>query len=193
MEKPNMEVEIKARVKSLGEVEARLPGRARLFGEIDFHDTYFCPAGVKGYTQKRFRLRRAGPRSFVTAKQKVREGKVSADIEHEFEVSDAEAFTRFALMFGFRVMIEKRKRGRRWLFEPLPGAGSERPLVVELVTIEGLGDFVEVEIMVEKKEELAAAHRRIELVLEELGIEPEAVEARAYTRLLHDLTSGSGA
>lgn len=179
----NIEVEMKARVGDPAGVEERLKGRARLLDEIDYGDTYFCRAEVEGYTYERFRLRLGEGRALVTAKEKLEGRGSEANIEHEFEVSDPKAFTRFVFLHGFRVLIEKRKRGRRYVMEP-------GPATVEVVNIEGLGDFIEVEIMVDDRAEVAPAKKRIEEIFDELGVPASDIEPRAYTLLLYELGHG---
>jgi predicted adenylyl cyclase CyaB len=178
----NIEVEMKARVDEPAVVEERLKARARFLDEIDFSDTYFCRAEVEGYTYERFRLRITKDRALVTAKEKL-EGRGEANVEHEFEVSDADAFKSFVLLHGFRVLIEKRKRGRRYVMEP--GAAT-----VEAVNVEGLGDFIEVEIMVADESAVGPARERIGEVFEELGVPASDLETRAYTLLLYELEHG---
>lgn len=188
MGKKNIEVEIKARTDDIDEVETKLRNMGSLLDEIDYKDTYFKPAGVDGYTSYRFRLRRSKETALVTAKEKIEQEGCDASREHEFEVSDPEAFENFVLLFGFKVMIEKSKKGRRWQLELAPGKSA----VVELVSIEGLGKFVEIEIMVDDTSQVTAAADGIRELLNKLGIPESAIEERPYTFLLYELGYGEG-
>ena len=183
-----IEVELKARVSDLAAVEERLRGRARFLDEISYTDYYFTPAGTSGFSFHRFRLRQSEDRALVTFKEKL-VGHERGVHEHEFEVSDAEAFLDFARKFGFQLMLTKTKQGRRYRLDPAAGSNS-LPATVELVRIGELGDFVEIEVMVFDPAVVPQAEARLKEVLHELGLPEAAIESRAYTKLLYDQKHG---
>ncbi|HUT52301.1 MAG TPA: class IV adenylate cyclase [bacterium] len=185
----NIEVEMKARVRDPAAVAELLSRMGRPLGEIEYQDTYYCPAGTTGYTHERFRLRRSGNKATVTVKEKVEGKGAEASQEHEFEVSDAAAFIRFARAFGFKEFLVKSKKGRRWRVEAGPGTGAA---TVELWKVGGLGEFVEIEIMVDDKDRIAAARQGIREILGRLGVDEAEVEPRPYTLLLYELDHGQG-
>ncbi len=187
----DIEVEVKARVRDPAAVERALAGMGRPLGEAEYEDVYYCPARIEGYTHERFRLRRSGPRSTVTFKEKAEGGGAEASREHEFEVSDPEAFLAFARAFGFREFLVKSKKGRRWKVGA-GRAGAEFAATVELWSVGRLGEFVEIEIMVETEDRIAAARQGVMEILERLGIDEAAVELRPYTLLLYELSHGEG-
>jgi len=172
-----IEVEVKARVDALERMARALDGMARPAGEVDYHDVYFTPAGEEGYSFRRFRLRRDGGTALVTVKERIGVEGCEASREHEFEVGDAEAFAEFARVFGFKVLMEKHKHGRRWKVD---GSGA----TVDLVTVDGLGGFVEIEIMVEDEGEVDEARDEVTGLLARLGVPADAVEPRPYTLML---------
>lgn len=180
-----IEVELKARVDDLGRVERLLAGKARPLDEIDYADTYFTFPGTTGFSFHRFRLRQYRDRALVTVKEK-KPGEEGGVRESEFEVSDPAAFLDFARVFGAEVMLKKRKSGKRFQFGGGTEPGFARGPVIELVRIEGLGDFVEIEIMVDEPAQAARAQARIRELLDELGLPESAVEQRAYTFLLYE-------
>jgi len=181
MAKSKIEVEAKARVADPERVERLLSGMGSALDEIDFADAYYVPVATEGYSFHRFRLRRTGERAVVTAKQKVGSAGVEANREHEFEVSDPEAFDAFARLFGFKVLLAKRKHGRRWKMEPA---------TVELIEVDGLGHFVEVEILIESESEIEAARNRVIEILQSLGVDQESIEPAPYTQLLYQKLQG---
>jgi predicted adenylyl cyclase CyaB len=181
-----IEVEKKARVADPPAVAAALLKLGRLEGEIDYRDLYFTRAEVEGYTPYRFRLRRTAGRAFVTYKERL-PGGVDACREHEFEVSDPDAFIRLALLFGLRVMMTKEKRGRRFVVEAGAVAGLCRPVRAELVEIRGLGEFIEIEALVERPEEVAQAVAAVDALFRALGVPDTAFEPRPYTLMLYAL------
>lgn len=180
-----IEVELKVRAADLREVEEVLSGRARWAGEIDYTDTYYTFPGTEGFSFHRFRLRESGGQALITVKEKSPKQGGRAVNEYEFEVSDAEAFREFARIFGCRVMLRKRKRGRRYLLlEHGPLLFARGPMV-ELVTIDGLGNYVEIEIMAADPSQIPAAEARLKEVLRELCLPESEIEPRAYTALLY--------
>lgn len=186
----NIEVEIKAHLPDSRRMEELVRDKGRILGGIDYCDTYYTYGHVRGYSSERFRLRRSGGSATVTAKEKVEVRGVEASREHEFKVDDPEAFKRFAAMFGFKVMVEKRKKGRRYLVGA--GSGSDIDATVELVEIEGLGDFIEIEVMVESEKEVGKARERISEIMAELGIPESDLEQRPYTLMLCELKEQKG-
>ncbi len=178
-------MEVKARAEDLASVEERARELAAPAGFLDYQDTYFTSAGVEGYTHRRFRLREQEGGAWVTVKEKTGAEGAEASIEHEFEVSDPESFMRFAELFGFKVLVRKRKRGRRYgiELERMPGHVA----VIELVEVEGLGFFVEVEVMVEDESMVEAATDEIRRIMERLGVPESAMEPAPYTYMLYKL------
>jgi len=179
-----IEVENKARVNDLAAVEKMLPADARFLDEIDYADTYFTFQNIEGYTYERFRLREFSDRAIVTAKEDIASVDCATSREYEFEVSDPDAFRNFARLFGFRELIRKRKEGKR--FRVPSGREGDRPATVELVRVEGLGDFVEIEVMVDSEAMIEGAESRVMALLADLGILESALEPRAYTLLLYE-------
>ena len=110
----------------------------------------------------------------VTHKRKqIREG-VERNLEWEFEVSDASAFEALCERMGCERFAVKRKRGS--VFR----RGS---LFAEVVEVERLGWFVEIECMVEGGDGEHAAGQ-IRDTLEAIGVDARDVESRSYLQLL---------
>ena len=180
-----IEVERKAHVTDLDGLAARLDRLGRLEGAIDYRDTYYTRADIEGYTFTRFRLRRAGDKAFVAFKQLL-PGGADAVREREFEVGDGEAFAALCGLFGLKELFRKEKRGRRWLLEPGSAPGLTRRTRAELVEIVGLGHFIEIEVMVDRADEVAEAEQTITATLNALRVPAAAVERRPYTKMLYD-------
>ena len=178
----SIEVEIKAWADDRAELEARVRQLAEWVEEVRYRDTYFTYAHTPGYQHQRFRLREYGGRATVTAKVPVSPAAAGANQEHEFEVSNPEAFRAFCQAFGFRVLLCKEKHCRRYRLR----RSADHPLHLELNFIPGLGDFIEVEALVESPEEAAAAQAEVQEVLARLGVPESRIEPTAYTRLLYD-------
>lgn len=181
MTKARLEVEAKARVSGPEEVSAKLEKMGRELAPIDFEDAYYVPGEVEGYSHHRFRVRRSGDRTLVTAKEPAGPDG-GASREWEFEVSDAERFLGFLSRFGFKPLLTKRKRGRRFAVAAEAGEAT-----VEVVEIAGLGWFVEIEIMVDVEEEVAMARATVEGLFHRLGISRHELEPTPYTLMLYHL------
>jgi predicted adenylyl cyclase CyaB len=186
------EVEVKAHVKNPASLERRIRKISDYTESYTCKDTYFTFAGTTGYQDERFRLRlikentRGQVKAVVTAKERKCLSVVDANLEHEFQVDDPEAFRRFAHLFGFRVLIEKVKEIKKFRYRPhgvknLPGV-----LSIELNRVKGLGWFVEVEALVEKSSQMKGARRVVLDILDELDVPRDMIESVPYTRLLYD-------
>lgn len=177
-----IEVEIKAHVAEPAAVAARLVelgwARSRSFEK---HDRYFAP--ITGDRGADFRLRIDGDHASVTFKRKrlVSGGEINE--EREFTISDSAAFLAFTERIGCSLEFEKHKRGRTFTQPEVPG------LLVELVEVQRLGSFIELEVMLAHADEARAAawHERMRALLGELGIEEARIEPKPYSRLLREL------
>jgi len=188
MPKPNcrnIEVELKAWADDLAGLRKKVEKISRLKEEIIQEDIYFTFADTKGYQQQRFRLRRCGMQSIVTVKisGKACPG-VEANQEFEFEVSDPEAFKVFCQEFGFRILIEKKKKVRKYFYLP-PKKEFPLPVTIELNQVQGLGNFVELETLVSKKSQIPKASQFLKSLLKKLGVPLTEIEPIPYTEMLY--------
>ena len=136
-----------------------------------------------------FRLRIQNGTAIVTYKEKSLDGGTEINREHEFTVSDVDAFAAFVEGVGFSPCVRKRKEGEvfRW--------GETN---VELSFVETLGWFVEIERIVETgpgvtrgpedAEMVAAAVEEakgtIHALLDRMGIGSDKIEKRYYVDML---------
>jgi predicted adenylyl cyclase CyaB len=117
----------------------------------------------------------------VTAKKKSIEHGVEASEEIEFAADAPDAVRALFAYLGLRPFLKKKKRSQVF-------AWSEA-VSVELNTIDGLGDFVEVETLLEEGAGGAALERargEVRGVLKALGVAEERIEARPYMVLLRE-------
>jgi len=180
-----IEVELKAWLDNPSNIEQKIGKIAHLVEKIIEQDIYFTFAKTRGYQKKRFRLRRIGARTIVTVKVPVgSKSRIEANKEYEFEVSCPNAFQVFCKQFGFRVLIEKKKRVRRYVYHP-PKNEFPKAVNIELNYLENLGNFIELETIVKNKPEVAKASRYLKTLLARLGVPLEKIEPTAYTELLY--------
>lgn len=178
------EIEIKAWLTEPEALLRRLEARTDRVKEYVKEDVYYrAPAAAPGGEAQEFRLRRESGENICTFKEKnIRRG-VEVNRELEFTVSDAEAFHELVLRSGCSVFARKKKTGRVF---SLPEAD------VEVSHIAGLGDFVEIEKIVEQDDPAHhdAAEQVVRDLLRDLGIDENAIEARPYTRMLTERGHG---
>lgn len=174
------EIEIKAWVDHRDELEARLRSMAIFIGPYRKQDVYFTydrpQPGQEGATA--FRIREDGGRFIVTNKVKTIRDGVEVSLENEFTVSDAGEFERMMVALGFHSYIRKEKIGTAWKL----GA-----INVDFSLVTGLGDFIELEILLENgagEPAITRAKEALLAALSELGLSAERMEALPYTELL---------
>jgi len=184
----NYEIEMKAWVREPEAVRARLeeltlPGRY-----YDKTDRYFSkqlPDGSAAVSTL-FRLRNDGEHSIVTYKDRTVVDGTERNRESEFSVDDADAFVFFAEALGFHLQISKRKRGRQYHYTCI-----ECPfdILVEFSLVEGLGEFVELEVLLPDTSTTGivnTATEEIRKLLNRIGIESTDIETRRYTQMLQE-------
>ncbi|HUW42532.1 MAG TPA: CYTH domain-containing protein [Rectinemataceae bacterium] len=199
-----IEVELKARLGDREAVQARVAAFARYSGPVDKFDSYWHePDWRRARGAKGFRVRDEGGSSVVTFKTKRVEAGVEVNLEREFGVGDPDIFVEFCRRLGCEPFYTKRKRGSRYVYDPpaasaaatgpRPGAQSgesaaaySRPATIEIIEVEGLGDFIEIEILLENEEPaaLAAAQAELRGLLERAGVSASEIESRFYSELL---------
>jgi len=177
------EVEIKAHARDPERLKAMLEERYGRGADFQKRDVYFSQEqGVAGSEGLAFRLRferGAGEESsIVTAKKKGMRAGVEINEEHEFCVSDPDAFCAFAAALGYGAALEKNKIGQAW--SPEPG------VTIELAEVAGLGHFIEIENMVDAEGAIPAAHDRVRALLVSLGLGEQEIEPRYYTDMLKE-------
>jgi len=185
-----IEIELKARVRDREAVESAVAAFASFAGEVDKRDAYWrapeaaAPEAAAAAPRRDFRLRREAGTSVVTFKDKRVEDGIETNAEVEFGVDDPEAFEALALRLGCRRWYEKRKRGRRYEAASPTAAGGKA--TIELVEVEGLGLFIEIEILVDDSDTRKADAARSELrgLLAAALVPEEDIEGRFYSELL---------
>jgi adenylate cyclase, class 2 len=191
-----LEVELKAHVRDRAAVEAAVASFARPLGRVDKRDAYWhgpdwrLNRGTRG-----FRLRSEGhgavgaTSTIVTFKDKRSEGGIEINREREFEVSDPAAFVEFIRRLGCEPFYDKHKAGLA--FKAGTSCGGADPAcpdeaTIEIVEVEGLGDFIEIEVLLEDEDpgRVALAQGEIRALLARSGVSEADIESRFYSELL---------
>lgn len=135
-----LEIELKARVDNLGLVREQLHNlRAEQEARVMEHDLYMnAPHRDFGITDEALRIRHVGERYTLTYKGPKKQGfDLKAREELNCAVESGEVMTRIFLSLGFRRVAEVKKWREYYHF---------RDATVCLDEVEGLGDFVEIEL-----------------------------------------------
>jgi predicted adenylyl cyclase CyaB len=176
-----IEVELKARLRDRAAVEAAVAAFARPAGRVDKSDAYWhgpdwrLNRGTRG-----FRVRAEGAAiDLVTFKDKRSEGGIEINREVEFGVSDPAAFVEFIERLGCEPFYRKRKTG-------LAFKADRGDATIEIVEVEGLGDFIEIEMLLEDEDpaRVALAQGEIRALLARSGVAEADIESRFYSELL---------
>jgi adenylate cyclase class 2 len=172
-----IEVEVKVRA-SLGGIEERLAelGAERVT-EKDQADTYFAaPHRDFAETDEALRVRRENGDAYVTYKGPKRDTETKTREEHETTVGDAETASAVFESLGFEEFGTVEKYRRVYSFD-----GT----TVTLDDVEGLGEFVEVEVERSEKDDADEARDAVFGVLERLGLDIDDSVTDSYLELLY--------
>lgn len=170
-----LEIEIKVRVPDLGDIRNRIIACGGvLTEELTEHDSYYnAPHRDFGVTDEALRLRIAGARSIVTYKgpkntilgSKVRE-------ERNMEISDPETFDQIITSLGFTHVAIVQKKREYYQYQDY---------TISLDQVEGLGDFLEIELITDSDAKKAA--ERIDETANMIGVTGERITS-SYLELL---------
>lgn len=185
------EVEVKAWLADYDAARARVEAEAPLVREVTTRDLYYASAKKPAHavdlaSDPVFRLRNEGDDDawIVTVKSRSIDDGVEANREVEFRVDDVAAFREFAQHVGFRPFIVKRKQSRRY---------AVGRATVELNRVDPLGDFMEIEILLEDdapREEVKEAEKEVRGLLGRFGVPESKIEPRMYIDLLRARGTG---
>ncbi|AFG37007.1 class IV adenylate cyclase [Spirochaeta africana] len=168
-----LEIETKAWVNDMGELEQQVAARGRLVRRYHKKDVYFRP--ISG-PQVRVRSETDGSGTVTRKYKEIRDG-VETSREDEFTVDRPELAERLLQDLGAEEYIRKEKIGSAYEVDGL---------TVELSEVVGLGQFIEIEWVGpdEGPGTAEAARGKVVSLAAALGIGPERFEARPYTQLL---------
>lgn len=170
-----IEVEIKARAR-VEPLEAELKRRGAVFEKaVRQADIYYnAPHRDFAATDEALRLRRQGGRAFLTYKGRKLDAMSKTRKEVEVEVSDFDKMQDILLSLGFRRTLDVVKE--RLIY-------NYRGAVVCLDRIEGLGDFIELELQADTPEDISAERDSLIALLRVLGVEGELIR-ESYLEML---------
>jgi adenylate cyclase class 2 len=189
------EIELKAHLADRSAAADRLNAFAVYAGFTEKSDTYWVMAQavtqvsalidtqmstaneIPAIRVRETRLKDSGGETIVTFKKKELRNGVEVNNETEFTVSGREEFETLLRALTFSPKIRKRKATDSWHYENA---------LIEISAVEGLGDFIEIELLSETDdpETVAEYTRRLHEILEQTGVPQSAIEPRYYTEML---------
>jgi adenylate cyclase, class 2 len=177
-----LEIEQKYRVSELAKIHSSLVSLQAASLPVESHcDSYFRhPCRDFGVTGEAFRLRQVNDQAVVTFKGPRLPGVVKTRTEIEIPLVEGTFDTWHSLLtnLGFIPLRQVCKTRR-----PFQLIRSEISLIIALDEVEGLGNFVEVETIVEDKSLIESCQQSILALAKELDL--NQVEPRSYlTQLL---------
>lgn len=177
-----VEVEQKFRVSDIEAVARRLVALGARAGETHQQvDCYFAhPQRDFAQTDEALRLRRVGRHNYVTYKGPKLDATTKTRREIELQLPDGEAAAQEAAqlleVLAFRRVADVYKRRAHYTLN-----WQQRDVLVALDDVDGLGDFVELEIMAEEQQ-VDAARDAIRSLAGRLDLSNS--ERRSYLELL---------
>lgn len=176
-----LEIELKAKVENGATVRRLLESFMTYAGQIDKSDEYWSlPVTANFISMVGFRLRlRIEPgQATVTFKEKTYTDNIEVNKEVEFGILDADAFRTFLGKMSAKLLYRKKKSGTSWK--------GDDGIIAELVDVDGLGEYLEVETMREEDAviDVEAIKRDLIEVIQRCGLPISSVEPRPYSQLL---------
>ena len=167
------EIEAKVRLKAadLKRLRKQIPQFARFKKNSLKKDHYYG-------TSKRFfvRLRQKKDETNLNIKEKIRGGGFELNPELKIEVASFAAFERCLTMLGIPKTDCKEKHSEIYHYKNFQ---------IELNHIKGLGDFLEIEILVKNKKQIPRARQSLTALFKSLGFSPRQFERKYYLELLN--------
>jgi len=176
-----LEIELKAHVTDPEAVKARLSEFMHFGGSFEKNDEYWTvPVVVSSIptTGFRFRIRTEPDKATITFKEKTYTNDIEVNNEIEFSVGNMEGFRRFIAKMSAQQLYAKQKTGTTWL--------SDDGIQAELVSVSGLGFFLEVELLFAEPAtpSIDETKSRLMGVVERCGLSAADLEPRPYSQLM---------
>ena len=184
-----LEVETKVKLdkSEVADLRRRILKIAKFNKKKNKSDDYFAiPLSgrgiIKRYPKKAFRIRDDGDSYVVNFKKWLRKYWTNAIVikeEFEFETKNPKKFLALMTDLGFKQWLKKFKISESYTYN------KNKKVNIEINKVRHLGYFMEIEYIASKAE-LKKAIRMLENILRELGIEPDDVQNKGYTKMLWD-------
>ncbi len=178
-----IEVERKAYLKDLSILD-KIKKISEYTEKSTKKDTYFAPFAIKRldvYKDPIFRIRSKDGKNILSYKKKKIVEKTEINIENEIDISslDKPSLRSFFQYIGFYPFIEKKKTTNLYKTKK-----NNFDVSIEHNNIENLGEFIEIEILIDEEKDIEKANKAINDLFEKLEIQKEDIESKYYIDLL---------
>lgn len=171
------EIEVKARAQDLQALKANLTKRGVVFGQpIKHHDVVYAKrdGSERGWANTWLRIRTENDDTVIFTFKKSVNGQLDS-IEHEVTVDSADELSTIIAHLGFELYSDLTKTRTK---------GKLGDIEICLDTIEGLGEFIEAELLVQDDAaEAANAETKLQALFTKLGITAEDRIYQGYDSL----------
>lgn len=170
------EVEAKVWVKDerkWKDISEKVKTLAKFQKEESKADCYF---GLKESKQALFRLRTINQNIYeVTIKDKIIKHGIEQSKEESFQIDNVATFLAFTQKIGLEIILKKQKHSLVF---------QDKDILIELNHVQGLGNFLEIEVLNHDKTKLTSAQKKILETFDKLGFSPKDFEKRPYLKIL---------
>ncbi|MFA6495274.1 MAG: class IV adenylate cyclase [Candidatus Paceibacterota bacterium] len=180
------EIEIKLRVKNINQIEEELARQGcTLSSPIRQHDIVYSLKGSRNEFERSqegdniIRIRRQDDKTELTLKQQ--RSNESDNLEYESEVKNPDAVHQMLLLLNWYPMTEVKKTRRK---------GKLGVYEICLDRVEELGDFVEIENLVDENADPELVRQELFAVAASFGLSPADEETRGYDTQIFQLHHG---
>ncbi len=177
-----LEVETKVKVGDVEGLREKIKKIAVLNKKETRGDYYFALRKDE-YPRKAFRIRFDGKKYVVNFKRPLKRFSKSSVVvkeEYEFELNDVRHIDNFLALlkeFGFKKWVKKKKLTESYSYK------KDGNITIELSKVEHLGNYMEIECLVEPRK-LNSARKKIFEILKILGVNETDVDNTGYTKAL---------
>lgn len=173
------EIEVKAKIKDLSPLEERLKQLGVKLGEpVQQNDVIYFD-GEKRFNELQIcnfvRIRRTNTGAFLTLKRSIEDELDS--LEHETPVENAEEAENIVKELGLKFGVRVTKHRRQFKMGRITGC---------IDSVEGLGNFVELEMLVGDDQKLADVRAELRQKLAELGVDSKDEVTQGYDTMVYN-------
>lgn len=173
------EIEGKVWVKDFAkwkELEQKIKQNAQFLHTEIKEDFYFA---WPDSNQALFRLRKLNETIFeVTQKNKKIINGIEETEEESFLISDSSAFLNLCQKIGLKILLTKKKKSLVY---------TQNNLTLEMNTIEKLGNFLEIEKIIQEEREKTKARQEVLQIFQVYGFTTKDLESKPYFQLLQEI------
>ena len=175
-----IEVEIKAKIANKAKMMEKLEEQKAIkINTVKQTDYIYLKREVIGFEITEgdpvIRIRKENDRIFFTLKKKAKDN--ISNIELETIVDDEKVWSQILVEMGYKEVVCVKKHRTNYIVEDITVCMDE---------VEKLGDFIEIEQMVEQEELEQEARKKIEELCSILEIKKEEIENKKYDVLVYE-------